>query len=50
METNCDNSAFATSTSIVDELYPASVSCAFFKTDCRYFPCASILNCKCLCT
>ncbi|MFS8020875.1 hypothetical protein Hanom_Chr16g01420931 [Helianthus anomalus] len=50
METSCDSSAFATSASMTDESYPASVSCAFLKTDCKYLPCASILSCKCLCT
>uniref|UniRef100_J3LND1 Uncharacterized protein n=1 Tax=Oryza brachyantha TaxID=4533 RepID=J3LND1_ORYBR len=49
-ETNSDNSIFAVSRPTEPAFCFASVSCAFSRTDCRYFPCASIRSCRCLCT
>lgn len=50
IETSWESSAFASSTPREEELYPESVSWAFCNTVCKYFPWASILSCKCLCT
>ena len=50
IETNWEISALASSTPTAEELYPERVSCAFFSTDCKYFPWASIRSWRCLCT
>lgn len=50
MVTSWESSAFVSSIPTGAELYPASASCAFFSTDCKYFPWASIRSCKCFCT
>ncbi|THU48207.1 hypothetical protein C4D60_Mb09t23790 [Musa balbisiana] len=49
-ETNSESSVLTASIPMALKLYPASASWAFFNTDCKYFPWASIRSCKCLCT
>lgn len=49
-ETNSESWTLAASKPTVPKFCFPSVSCAFSSTACRYFPWASILSCKCLCT
>lgn len=50
LDTNSDSWTLTASNPTVSMFCLPRVSCAFSSTDCRYFPWASIRNCKCRCT